>query len=351
MNNSSNDQQPSTGIPNSQRQSQMSFRSIPQADGIDTFIHSRLLNNNPSSAFQFQQSTTQVRSNMIPGHLNSTMAGSTGMSLNFGGSSDMEPIHIQTHQQQQQQQLQNQQQFQTSSSEFIRNYQAQNAFASPSSNTQQQQQSQFTNPFLNNQQQTAQQQQQQMNQPMPQPSFSGFQHRIPVATSSMIGSAESSWGPQPGRTQFPQFSNQQPAPSQQMQNSMIPPSQFQQQPPTYQFQVPQNNHQPNQQQQMFFQNPSSGMLSFNHNPTQNDMTAASREQQRQKQKLLEQEKEFKIRMGELKKQLTYIDKSNWLFANDTVDFTQYMPFEIEKQYERSHTFSVGTAVAGGSKKL
>ena len=39
----------------------------------------------------------------------------------------------------------------------------------------------------------------------------------------------------------------------------------------------------------------------------------------------DQENEIKQRMGELKKHLTYIDKTNWFFEKDTVDFTQYIP--------------------------
>ena len=34
-------------------------------------------------------------------------------------------------------------------------------------------------------------------------------------------------------------------------------------------------------------------------------------------------------MQELKKQLTYIDKTNWFFERDTVDFTVNIPVEQE----------------------
>jgi hypothetical protein len=42
---------------------------------------------------------------------------------------------------------------------------------------------------------------------------------------------------------------------------------------------------------------------------------------------LEEENEIKMRMQELKRQLAYIDKTNWFFEKDTVDFSSFMPFE------------------------
>jgi len=45
---------------------------------------------------------------------------------------------------------------------------------------------------------------------------------------------------------------------------------------------------------------------------------------------MEQEAEVKQIMGELKKSLNYIDKTNWFFEKDTVDFTSYIPFEQEQ---------------------
>lgn len=52
----------------------------------------------------------------------------------------------------------------------------------------------------------------------------------------------------------------------------------------------------------------------------------SREQSLLKSRL-EEESEIKQRMGELKRQLAYIDKTNWFFEKETVDFGSYMPFE------------------------
>lgn len=34
-------------------------------------------------------------------------------------------------------------------------------------------------------------------------------------------------------------------------------------------------------------------------------------------------------MIELKRQLGYLDKTNWFFERDTVDFSMHMPFEQE----------------------
>ena len=34
-------------------------------------------------------------------------------------------------------------------------------------------------------------------------------------------------------------------------------------------------------------------------------------------------------MLELRKQLNYIEKTNWFFEKETVDFTTFMPFEQE----------------------
>jgi hypothetical protein len=42
---------------------------------------------------------------------------------------------------------------------------------------------------------------------------------------------------------------------------------------------------------------------------------------------LEEEQEIKLRMNDLKKALAYIDKSNWLFERDTVDFSTWCPLE------------------------
>ena len=44
---------------------------------------------------------------------------------------------------------------------------------------------------------------------------------------------------------------------------------------------------------------------------------------------MEQDQEVKQKMQELKKQLTYIEKTNWFFERDTVDFTACIPFEQE----------------------
>lgn len=33
-------------------------------------------------------------------------------------------------------------------------------------------------------------------------------------------------------------------------------------------------------------------------------------------------------MGELKKHLMFIDKTNWFFEKDTVDFTSHIPYNI-----------------------
>lgn len=41
---------------------------------------------------------------------------------------------------------------------------------------------------------------------------------------------------------------------------------------------------------------------------------------------IDEENEIKHRMSELKKYLNYIDKTNWLFQNDTVDFTTHIPY-------------------------
>jgi len=34
-------------------------------------------------------------------------------------------------------------------------------------------------------------------------------------------------------------------------------------------------------------------------------------------------------MNELKKNLNYIDKTNWFFDRETIDFTEHIPFEVE----------------------
>ncbi|TNV82364.1 hypothetical protein FGO68_gene2468 [Halteria grandinella] len=47
---------------------------------------------------------------------------------------------------------------------------------------------------------------------------------------------------------------------------------------------------------------------------------------------LEEENEVKMRMNELKRQLNYIDKTNWFFERETVDFAQFIPFEQDQQY-------------------
>ena len=48
-------------------------------------------------------------------------------------------------------------------------------------------------------------------------------------------------------------------------------------------------------------------------------------------------------MSELKRQLAYIDKTNWLFEKDTVDFTSHIPFDIEETRTNKHSFTIGTA--------
>jgi hypothetical protein len=76
--------------------------------------------------------------------------------------------------------------------------------------------------------------------------------------------------------------------------------------------------------------------------------AAAREQQKQKQRQLEQENEVRLRMQDLRKQLAYIDKTNWFFERDTVDFGQFIPFDQEQA--NKHSFTLGQAPAGPLKK-
>ena len=42
---------------------------------------------------------------------------------------------------------------------------------------------------------------------------------------------------------------------------------------------------------------------------------------------LEEEQEIKMRMSELKKALTFIDKTNWFFERETFDFSAGGPLE------------------------
>ena len=42
---------------------------------------------------------------------------------------------------------------------------------------------------------------------------------------------------------------------------------------------------------------------------------------------LEEEQEIKMRMSELKKALTFIDKTNWFFERDTFDFSAGSPLD------------------------
>lgn len=35
-------------------------------------------------------------------------------------------------------------------------------------------------------------------------------------------------------------------------------------------------------------------------------------------------------MNELKRQLNYIDKTNWFFERETVDFSNFIPFEQDQ---------------------
>ena len=44
-------------------------------------------------------------------------------------------------------------------------------------------------------------------------------------------------------------------------------------------------------------------------------------------KRAEEEKFVREQFSDLKKHLMYLDKTNWFFNGDTVDFTLYMPFE------------------------
>jgi len=46
-------------------------------------------------------------------------------------------------------------------------------------------------------------------------------------------------------------------------------------------------------------------------------------------------------MQDLKKQLAYIDKTNWLFERDTVDFSSFIPFETEEGRVNRHAFTLG----------
>ena len=44
---------------------------------------------------------------------------------------------------------------------------------------------------------------------------------------------------------------------------------------------------------------------------------------------IDMESKIKQSMADLKKQLIYIDRTNWFFEKDTVDFTASIPFEQE----------------------
>jgi hypothetical protein len=46
-------------------------------------------------------------------------------------------------------------------------------------------------------------------------------------------------------------------------------------------------------------------------------------------------------MQDLKKQLAYIDKTNWFFERDTVDFSTFIPFESDQQYIGGGSYSKG----------
>ena len=39
-----------------------------------------------------------------------------------------------------------------------------------------------------------------------------------------------------------------------------------------------------------------------------------------------------MRMNELKRQLEHLDKTNWFFERDTVDFSSFMPLEQQQQF-------------------
>ncbi len=52
---------------------------------------------------------------------------------------------------------------------------------------------------------------------------------------------------------------------------------------------------------------------------------------------LEEDEEVRLRMNELKRQLGYLDKTNWFFERDTVDFSQFVPFEQDHQYTGAAT--------------
>jgi hypothetical protein len=61
---------------------------------------------------------------------------------------------------------------------------------------------------------------------------------------------------------------------------------------------------------------------------------------------LEEEQEIKMRMSELKKALTFIDKTNWFFERDTFDFSAGSPLDQDQQYAPSSSMMSGLKGSG-----
>lgn len=63
---------------------------------------------------------------------------------------------------------------------------------------------------------------------------------------------------------------------------------------------------------------------------------------------LEEDSEVKLRMADLKRQLGYIEKTNWFFERETVDFGAFVPFEQDVQYagaaksNQQQSFTIGS---------
>lgn len=59
-----------------------------------------------------------------------------------------------------------------------------------------------------------------------------------------------------------------------------------------------------------------------------------------------------MRMNELKRQLGYIEKTNWFFERETVDFGSFIPFEQDQQYlggssNKQQAYTIGGGGGGG----